>query len=138
MVDTEKTHDTSSDGEVETMKVSGINEQSQGSSELESSDDEGRSGYDASVTDMSKDASNPSVVTTSTPSNITRDTVTKVVILAYYRGGSTFVGDLFNQNDDVFYWFEPLMAPMEDIKLPGSAFHAREGIFLENEHTLTE
>ena len=31
-----------------------------------------------------------------------------VVLLAYYRGGSSFLGELMNQNPDVFYVFEPL------------------------------
>ena len=34
--------------------------------------------------------------------------VTRVLLFAYYRGGSSFIGDLFNHNPDVFYWFEPL------------------------------
>ena len=34
--------------------------------------------------------------------------VTRVVLVTYYRGGSTFLGEIFNQNPDVFYWFEPL------------------------------
>ena len=31
-----------------------------------------------------------------------------VIILAYQRTGSSFLGELFNQNPDAFYWFEPL------------------------------
>ena len=31
-----------------------------------------------------------------------------VVLLTYYRSGSSFVGELFNQHPDVFYHFEPL------------------------------
>uniref|UniRef100_H2YDE9 Sulfotransferase n=1 Tax=Ciona savignyi TaxID=51511 RepID=H2YDE9_CIOSA len=32
-----------------------------------------------------------------------------VIILTNHRSGSTFTGELFNQNDDVFYVFEPLI-----------------------------
>ena len=32
------------------------------------------------------------------------------MIVTYMRSGSTFTGDLFNQNPDVFYVFEPLHA----------------------------
>ncbi|ELU07711.1 hypothetical protein CAPTEDRAFT_211936, partial [Capitella teleta] len=31
-----------------------------------------------------------------------------VLLLTYMRGGSTFLGELFNQHPDAFYWFEPL------------------------------
>jgi len=34
----------------------------------------------------------------------------KVLILAYYRSGSTLTGQLFNYNPSAFYWFEPLAA----------------------------
>ena len=33
---------------------------------------------------------------------------TKVLIFATYRSGSSFIGELFQQNPDVFYMFEPL------------------------------
>ena len=32
----------------------------------------------------------------------------KVLVLAYYRSGSTLTGQLFNYNPSAFYWFEPL------------------------------
>ncbi|ELT92470.1 hypothetical protein CAPTEDRAFT_196777 [Capitella teleta] len=32
----------------------------------------------------------------------------RVLMLTYMRGGSTFLGELFNQHPDAFYWFEPL------------------------------
>ena len=38
-----------------------------------------------------------------------------VYLAAYYRGGSTLLGELFNQNEDVFYWFEPLAGVQEDL-----------------------
>ena len=33
---------------------------------------------------------------------------TKILLVTYHRGGSTFLGEIFAQNDDVFYWYEPL------------------------------
>ncbi len=33
---------------------------------------------------------------------------TKVLLLTYYRGGSTFLGEIFRRNPEAFYWFEPL------------------------------
>ncbi len=35
----------------------------------------------------------------------------KVLLLAYLRGGSTFLGELFASNPDAFYWFE-IVQPM--------------------------
>ena len=35
--------------------------------------------------------------------------ITKVLLITRFRGGSTFLGEAFNRNDDVFYWFEPLI-----------------------------
>ena len=34
--------------------------------------------------------------------------VTFVVLVTYQRSGSSFLGELFNQNPDAFVWFEPL------------------------------
>ena len=34
--------------------------------------------------------------------------VTKVIIMTYMRSGSTFLGELFDQNPAAFYWFEPI------------------------------
>ena len=34
----------------------------------------------------------------------------KVLVLAYYRSGSTLTGQMFNYNPSAFYWFEPLAA----------------------------
>ena len=36
--------------------------------------------------------------------------VNKLLLFTYYRGGSTFLGEMFNQNPDVFYLFEPLIS----------------------------
>jgi hypothetical protein len=63
--------------------------------------------------------------------------VKKVVILACYRGGSTFVGSVFNQNDDAFYWFEPLMAPLVATNEKGSAFRVYQNNFIEDKQGKT-
>jgi hypothetical protein len=36
--------------------------------------------------------------------------VTKVIIAAYYRSGSTLAGELFSAHPDTFYLFEPTNA----------------------------
>ena len=33
---------------------------------------------------------------------------TAVLLVTYASGGSTFLGEAFNLNEDAFYWFEPL------------------------------
>jgi len=43
----------------------------------------------------------------------------KVLVLAYYRSGSTLTGQLFNYNPDALYWFEPLAA----VTQPWGWFH---------------
>ena len=43
-----------------------------------------------------------------TGTNNTNSNPKKVVLLAYYRGGSSMLGELMNQNPEVFYVFEPL------------------------------
>ena len=37
-----------------------------------------------------------------------REQPTFVILFAYYRSGSSFTGELFNQNTDAFYFYEPL------------------------------
>ena len=32
----------------------------------------------------------------------------RVLIIAYQRTGSSFLGELYNQHPDAFYWFEPV------------------------------
>ena len=32
-----------------------------------------------------------------------------MALITMYRAGSTFTGEIFNQNPDVFYHFEPLI-----------------------------
>ena len=39
-----------------------------------------------------------------------QNTRTKVLLITAHRSGSTFLGELFNRNDDAFYLFEPLAA----------------------------
>ena len=33
---------------------------------------------------------------------------TAILLVTYMRGGSSFLGEVFNQNKDVTYWFEPI------------------------------
>lgn len=40
----------------------------------------------------------------------------KVLLAAYYRGGSSFFGKFFQSNEDVLYWFEPLRPLYGDFK----------------------
>jgi len=43
--------------------------------------------------------------------NITKiEQPVKVLIVSAYRSGSSFIGELFNQNSEAFYLFEPLGA----------------------------
>ena len=42
--------------------------------------------------------------------------VTKVIVLAYYRGGSSFLAQLLNHHPDVVYLFEPLTSPFYEYK----------------------
>ena len=50
------------------------------------------------------------------PWNISWTYPTPVMILAYYRGGSSFTGEIIQASDDVYYWFEPLWLLQEAIK----------------------
>ena len=38
------------------------------------------------------------------------DGKTRVLLITAHRSGSTFLGELFNQNEEAFYLFEPLAA----------------------------
>ncbi|CBY20999.1 unnamed protein product [Oikopleura dioica] len=44
------------------------------------------------------------------------------VLLTYYRSGSSFLGQLFNQNPEVFYHFEPLFPFTRDCSSDSPAF----------------
>ena len=50
-----------------------------------------------------------SLDSTSTQNENYNNNPTKVLIITSYRSGSTFLGELFNQHDDSFYFFEPLV-----------------------------
>ena len=47
----------------------------------------------------------------------------KTLIITSYRSGSTFLGELFNQHNDSFYFFEPLVALDESSNRGSSAKH---------------
>jgi len=57
----------------------------------------------------------------------------KVLVLAYYRSGSTLTGQMFNYNPSALYWFEPLAAVSEqwgwvrDIVPPRNWYHYNNG-----------
>ncbi|CAH1773699.1 unnamed protein product [Owenia fusiformis] len=57
---------------------------------------------------------------------MTAQNITKIIILTYRRSGSSFFAELFKQNPNIFYMFEPLKAVVEryDIDTPvaGPAF----------------
>ena len=55
--------------------------------------------------------------------------VTKVLLITSYRGGSTFLGEAFNRNEDVFYWFEPLIS-LESSRTNLSLFAAVYMVYL--------
>ncbi|KAK2166507.1 hypothetical protein LSH36_38g01005 [Paralvinella palmiformis] len=38
-----------------------------------------------------------------------------ILLMTYMRGGSSFLGEMFNQNPKVFYWFEPLAETFKKI-----------------------
>ena len=52
--------------------------------------------------------------TVKSPSDTTKPNeplkTTQVLLMTSYRSGSTFLGQIFNQHPDVFYFFEPLVA----------------------------
>ncbi|ELT96485.1 hypothetical protein CAPTEDRAFT_216015 [Capitella teleta] len=49
----------------------------------------------------------PTVLQTMLISTTQDQPVQKVLLVTYFRGGSTFLAELFNQNSDAFYWYEP-------------------------------
>lgn len=51
---------------------------------------------------------------------------TPIVILTYMRSGSSFVGDVLQQNKDVFYLFEPLRLPQFAIR-KNRTYHSLNG-----------
>ena len=43
--------------------------------------------------------------------------VTKVIVLAYYRGGSSFLAQLINHNSQAMYLFEPFVQQFNQYKV---------------------
>ena len=55
---------------------------------------------------------------------------TKVLLITAHRSGSTFLGELFNQNENVFYLFEPLAAIQSKMSTAGCDENPEEKIRL--------
>ena len=53
---------------------------------------------------------------------------TKVLLITAHRSGSTFLGELFNQNENVFYLFEPLAAIQSKMSTTGCDENPEEKI----------
>ena len=53
---------------------------------------------------------------------------TKVLLITAHRSGSTFLGELFNQNKNVFYLFEPLAAIQSKMSTTGCDENPEEKI----------
>ena len=52
------------------------------------------------------------------------------VLLTYYRSGSSFLGQLFNQHPDVFYHFEPLFPYSRDCSSDSPAFKVNKSAYV--------
>ena len=48
-----------------------------------------------------------------------------ILLVTYMRSGSTFLGEVFNQNPNVFYWFEPLAAVYDKL-YPGKNIRCKD------------
>lgn len=59
---------------------------------------------------------------------VPRWSVQRIIIVTYFRSGSTFVGDILQANPRTFYHFEPLHMYSNDARLNDTA--AREGVAL--------
>ena len=46
--------------------------------------------------------------------SVTEGHIQKVILATYFRGGSTFLGEMLNNNPDAFYMFEPLNVPFNE------------------------
>ena len=53
---------------------------------------------------------------------------TKVLLITAHRSGSTFLGELFNQNEKAFYLFEPLAAIQSKMSTMGCDENSEEKI----------
>ena len=60
--------------------------------------------------------------------NDTNSPQTKVLLITAHRSGSTFLGELFNQNENVFYLFEPLAAIQSKMSTTGCDENPEEKI----------
>ena len=66
------------------------------------------------------------------PETLTSDRKVKLVLVTMFRGGSSFLGELFKNNPDVLYWFEPtnplFMSAIQEYHLYGDSgtFHLEE------------
>ncbi len=49
-----------------------------------------------------------------------RTPVTHVLLVTYMRGGSSLLGELFNQDPSVFYYFEPLASVWDILHIEDS------------------
>jgi len=56
----------------------------------------------------------------------------KVLLLAYYRSGSTLTGQMVNYNPSALYWFEPLAAVSRQLGLIGGITTHRNWYHFDN------
>ncbi|XP_069105720.1 carbohydrate sulfotransferase 1-like [Argopecten irradians] len=61
---------------------------------------------------------------------------TPIILMAYFRSGSSFVGDLIQAHDDVFYLFEPLRAPTTRFRLLNDTSHSSITRFQEKTRSI--
>ena len=59
-------------------------------------------------------------------------THTKVLLFCYMRGGSSFFGDIFKNNSEVAFWYEPV-APFYMANYGASKFMFPQDIFWQGE-----
>ncbi|ELU17439.1 hypothetical protein CAPTEDRAFT_215212 [Capitella teleta] len=67
----------------------------------------------------------------------------KILLVTYFRGGSTLLGELFNQYPNSFYWFEPLEVIessidgfWQEINSPESSFDVFDSTINQRSHKL--
>ena len=68
-----------------------------------------------------------------------------IVLLAYQRSGSSFFGQIFNQNPDVFYLFEPvdslyssMYGTKQNQNVPADITHYKDGSSRYEIHTMIQ
>ena len=74
----------------------------------DSKTDEGGSIHGFQTIRPSGSQSNDLVKTGASDPGVSRFTRSSVMIFAYHRSGSSFIGEMFNRNPEVFYLFEPV------------------------------